>query len=78
MNKDKRYYSFVFYCCSYIPITVIYFTSPIYKLVCAYTFSDDNTASLLSVMEKYKEGLKSTRNNLILTLHYLVYMLIML
>jgi hypothetical protein len=46
----------------FIP-AVVYFTSQLNKIVCAHTFSDDGTASLLGVMEEYKAELNLIKSN---------------
>ena len=62
--NNKRKEIIVLICIVVVIPTVIYFTSPINKIVCAHTFSNDNAASLLSIMEEYKEELNLIRNNL--------------
>jgi hypothetical protein len=46
----------------FIP-SVVYFTSSLNKIVCAHTFSDDGTASLLGTMEEYKAELNLIKSN---------------
>jgi hypothetical protein len=62
--NEKRKEIMVLICIIVVIPAVIYFTSPINKIVCAHTFSNDNDASLLSIMEEYKEELNLIRNNL--------------
>ncbi|HEY0579949.1 MAG TPA: hypothetical protein VGC75_04515, partial [Candidatus Nitrosocosmicus sp.] len=63
MNK-KRKEIIILFCIVVVIPAVIYFTSPINKIVCAHTFSNDNAASLLGIMEEYKGELNLIRNNL--------------
>ncbi len=63
MNKKRKEIIVLFFIIVVIP-AVIYFTSPINKIVCAHTFSNDDTASLLGIMEEYKEELNLIKNNL--------------
>jgi hypothetical protein len=63
LNK-KRKEIIVLFCIVVVIPAVIYFTSPINKIVCAHTFSNNNAASLLSFMEEYKEELNLIKNNL--------------
>jgi hypothetical protein len=52
----------LFFIIVFIP-TIVYITSQINNLVCAHTFSDDGTASLLAVMEEYKAELNLIKSN---------------
>jgi hypothetical protein len=62
--NEKRKEIIVLVCIIVVIPAVIYFTSPINKIVCAHTFSNDNAASSLGIMEEYKGELNLIRNNL--------------
>lgn len=42
----------------------VYFTSPLNKIVCAHTFSPDDTASMVTMMEEYGVELNSIKYNI--------------
>ena len=61
MTKKKEIIV-LFFIIVFIP-TVVYITSQLNNIVCAHTFSDDGTASLLGTMEEYKAELNLIKSN---------------
>jgi hypothetical protein len=64
MVKLKKKENMVFLFILVIIPLIVYFTSPANRMVCAHTFSDDDTALLLGVMEEYKEEIHLIKNNI--------------
>jgi hypothetical protein len=62
VKKKNKEIVVLFFIIVFIP-AVVYFTSSLNKIVCAHTFSDDGTASLLGVMEEYKAELNLIKSN---------------
>ncbi|MBA3749815.1 MAG: hypothetical protein H0X03_02780 [Nitrosopumilus sp.] len=62
MNKKRKETIILFIIIVIIP-AVIYFTAQINNIVCAHTFSDDNSALLLGIIEEYKQELSLIKNN---------------
>jgi hypothetical protein len=63
MNKKRKETIILFIIIVLIP-SIIYFTSQLNTIVCAHTFSDDNVASLLGIIEEYKQELDFIKNNI--------------
>jgi hypothetical protein len=62
VKKKNKEIVVLFFIIVFIP-AVVYFTSSFNKIVCAHTFSDDGTASLLGTMEEYKAELNLIKSN---------------
>lgn len=62
MNKKAKGIIVLFFIVVFIT-AVIYFTSPLNKIVCAHTFSNDSAASLLGIIEEYKGELNLIKSN---------------
>ena len=62
MNKKAKVIIVLLFIIVIIP-AVIYFTSPLNKIVCAHTFSNDSSASLLGIIEEYRGELNLIKSN---------------
>ena len=62
MNKKSKVIIVLLFIVVFIP-GVIYFTSPLNKIVCAHTFSKDSSASLLGIIEEYRGELNLIKSS---------------